>query len=443
MHAGEGSCIIEPMTSATSRRLFWSFGSLVLLLAVASYFAIAASAKLHHALHGLKNEEEAIRLTFELGDAVRAERAGEEGPARAHAARQALLTHVDEPRDQREIATIADAPNPTEAMARARALARRLEAASGDFEAHGATVQHAMFRWMLILLAASILFAIVVAVYIGRSVTQPLARLRAGAERLGGGDLSTRVHIDSRDEFEQLARSFNAMAVSLQEHQARLVEQETLASIGRVVAGAAHELNNPLGVILGYVRLLARAADGAEAQDLKIVEEEAVRCQHIVEDLLDLARPKSAADALVDLRACCQSIVERLARAEHWQVEVAIDGQGFVRGDQAKVAQIIANLVRNAVEAAGSAGKVSITVRQRDQFVELIVRDSGLGVPESVRARLFEPFFTTKPAGTGLGLAVSQAIARSHRGEIIVGNAAGGGAVFTLRLPSADTQARP
>lgn len=428
------------MTSATSRRLLLSFGSLVLLIGAASYFALAGSEQLHTALHELKHREDAIRDTLELGDVERARLMHEEGGERAEAMQRALLEQLDSDEQRRAVATIVAARTPAEATVRAREVARGFESEGGDFEAHGAAVQHSMFLWTLILLAASIIFAIVVAIYIGRSVTRPLAKLREGTERLGSGDLGARVAVDSDDEFGRMAEAFNTMAASLQEHQNRLVEHETLAGIGRVVAGVAHELNNPLGVMLGYVRLLARSAEGVVQADLKIVEEEAVRCQRIVEDLLDVARPTTIASTMVDLRESCAALVERLVRVEGWQTRLSVHGRGTIRGDRAKIEQVVANLVRNAVEAAGPRGSVSVDIAERDGFVEVAVRDSGAGVPPDARARLFEPFYTTKPDGTGLGLAVSQAIARSHRGEITVANVDAGGAVFTLRLPAATLQ---
>jgi signal transduction histidine kinase len=277
-----------------------------------------------------------------------------------------------------------------------------------------------------------------------RSVARPVAELRAGAERLAVGDLTARIPIDSPDEFGALARQFNAMTEALGEHQERLVHSEKLAGIGRLAAGVAHEINNPLGVILGYTRLLQKRADPAIADDLRIIEDETLRCREIVEGLLDLSRPMAAALQPVELRELADEVLARLREARLLDgVQVAVEGAAATRGHAPKLRQVLFNLVRNAAEAAGAGGRVEIRLAGDGQSAEASVSDSGPGLSPEARTRLFEPFFTTKDHGTGLGLAVSQAIARAHRGSIEVDEAPAGGARFTLRLPGTAGGSQP
>ena len=138
----------------------------------------------------------------------------------------------------------------------------------------------------------------------------------------------------------------------------------------------------------------------------------------------------------MDLRQTCLAVVERLQHGEERQcARVEIRGDAVTRADRAKLEQVVANLVRNAIEAAGPDGAVDIDIAEHDGLVDVVVRDSGPGLAPEARRHLFEPFFTTKPSGTGLGLAVCQAIARTHEGEIRVADDNGSGAAFTLRLP--------
>jgi signal transduction histidine kinase len=198
----------------------------------------------------------------------------------------------------------------------------------------------------------------------------------------------------------------------------------------------AHEINNPLGVILGYVRILRKGAAAPLDDDLRVVEEEALRCKDIVEGLLDLSRPLAAGRERVDLREACDEVVERLGEARLLSgVDVTVAGAAAAEGHPLKIRQVLANLVRNAAEAAGEGGRVAIRLREGDGSAEVEVADDGPGIGDEARARLFEPFFTTKEKGTGLGLAVSRAIARAHGGDVEPGEAPGGGARFTLRLP--------
>ena len=130
-----------------------------------------------------------------------------------------------------------------------------------------------------------------------------------------GWQPATWIPVGGNDEFGDLARQFNNMVASLKEQQHRLLQSERLAGVGRLAAGVAHEINNPLGVILGYTRLLRKKAVGPLGDDLAIVEEEVLRCQEIVEGLLDFSRPVVVGSQRVDLRALCDDVVARLAEA--------------------------------------------------------------------------------------------------------------------------------
>jgi signal transduction histidine kinase len=226
------------------------------------------------------------------------------------------------------------------------------------------------------------------------------------------------------------------MTAALKEHQAQLVQSEKLAGIGRLAAGVAHEINNPLGVILGYTRLLEKHAHPPLADDLAVIEEETLRCKEIVEGLLDLSRPVQVSHETVELRATVDEVIERLREAGVLRgVEVRVVGAARVDGHPSKLRQVLANLTRNAAEAAGPGGSVEIALVEDGASAAVSVRDDGPGLDGEALSRLFEPFFTTKEKGTGLGLAISRAIARAHGGEIEAANAAVGGALMTVRLP--------
>ncbi len=316
-------------------------------------------------------------------------------------------------------------------------LVDRFEHTIGDIQDEVRAVEAAARRWTLFFLAGTPLLAAGIGLSIYRSVARPVSLLSQGAARWAEGRLDARVEIDTPDEFGALARQFNAMTTSLAQHQARLVQSEKLAGIGRLAAGVAHEINNPLAVILGYAKLLRRSAEGPLEEDLGKIEEEAQRAQQIVEGLLDLSRPMPASHEVVDLAALCRETVERLAQAGRLDgVAVAVEGAAAVEGQAPKLRQVLLNLVKNAAEAAGPGGQVGIRLARRaDGGAEVAVTDSGPGLGEAALAQLFEPFFTTKPTGTGLGLAVSLGIVQAHGGTLEAGAAPGGGARFTVTLP--------
>jgi signal transduction histidine kinase len=315
-------------------------------------------------------------------------------------------------------------------------LVGRFENGIDRVEAGVGALQHDAFRWTLFFLVGAPILAAAVGAYVFRSVARPVERLRDGAARVAAGDLDARIDVDTPDEFGDLARQFNAMTSSVKEHQAMLVQSEKLAGIGRLAAGVAHEINNPLAVILGYVRLLRKTAKGSLDEDLAVIEEETLRSREIVQGLLELSRPMVVDSEDVDVRALCDEAVARLRDAKKLEaVEVSVHGDAHVEGTAAKLRQVLMNLVQNGAEAAGRGGSVRIQIEQREGRADIAVADSGPGLAPEAVSKLFEPFFTTKPTGTGLGLAVSQGIVRAHGGELTVGESELGGARFVVRLP--------
>jgi two-component system NtrC family sensor kinase len=469
----------------TARRLFLAFALLVSTFALASWVTWAQLREIRRGLAEMKAHEEGVRVALELASAVRDQYAHQAhtiilgnashlhlyeeaegrvklltGQVRAHAEQADERAWVDDIERatgeldvifrqrivpavlRRDLAGVQDEHDRAQLVVtfiqdRTDRLAHRFEASIAAFRAEVGALQEAASRRTIFFLVGAPLLAIAVGAYVLRSVARPVERLRQGAERLARGDLDTRIDVDTPDEFGALARQFNAMTASLKEHQDRLVQSEKLAGIGRLAAGVAHEINNPLAVILGYARLLHRQADEAAAKDLQVIEDETLRAKLIVDGLLELARPREAEPEPLDLRALCDEAVARLRETRLLDgVDVSVAGEGRVRGHPYKLRQVVLNLVRNAAEAAGAGGRVAVAVEAGADGAAVTVRDSGPGLPEDARARLFEPFYTTKPSGTGLGLAVSQGIVRAHGGAIEAGAAPGGGATFTIRLPA-------
>jgi signal transduction histidine kinase len=470
--------------SGTARRLALGFGALVLLFAAASAVAIAGTTRIHRGLADMKSQEEGVRLSLELASAVRdqyahqahtiiigdASHLGFYAESRetvlrlTRAVRQAaerpaelaLVERIEQEsvlldaifRDRIVPAVLVGSPGSVKAehdraqlvvtriQDHTQALVESFESSIRAFRRDADLIARRTLLLLVALLAAAPIVAAVVSVVIARSVAAPVAQLQAGAARIAAGDLDARIEVRGAPELEALARQFNAMTAAVKEHQDRLVESEKLAGIGRLAAGVAHEINNPLGVILGYAKLLRKRADPASAEDLAVIEEETLRAKEIVDGLLDLSRPMPAGEEPVDLRALTDDVVSRLRDARLLDgVEVRVDGSARAPGHPEKLRQVLVNLVRNAAEAAGSGGRVAVRMQARDGTAEVAVEDSGAGIAPEVRGRLFEPFFTTKPRGTGLGLAVSRAIARAHGGDLAADAAPDGGARFALRLP--------
>ena len=239
-----------------------------------------------------------------------------------------------------------------------------------------------------------------------------------------------------------IARVERAMK-DLTENQNRLIQAEKLASMGQMAAGIAHEINNPLGVVLMYSHLLKEElADASkEREDVERIIAEAERTRGIVRGILNFAREEKVTRAPTDINALVRSAVQEILAASpngKYRVEFRLDPSlGPQNVDGGQLRQVFDNLLKNAVEAMPGGGAIRVTTEEGESEFTVIVSDTGPGIPEENLTRMFAPFFTTKKVGkgTGLGLSVCYGIVKMHGGTIqAANNAEGGGACFTVRI---------
>ncbi len=339
-----------------------------------------------------------------------------------------------------------------------------------------------------------VLLAMILAGVVRRGVVRPVRELVEGTRRVAQGDLTHRIPVRTRDEVGALAASFNRMTEALgktqaeldalvatleqrveertrelQEAHTQLIQTEKLASLGKLSASIAHEINNPLSGILTYAKLLSRKlrtgppdADGLQAalQQLALVERETQRCCSIVRNLLDFARQREPSFQPVDVGAAVVEALSLLSnRLAIQNVEVTQEcaPAPTVQADFGQLRQAFVNILMNACEAMPKGGTLHVVTREVSlptagrggplsptgksgpptRFAEVAISDTGQGIPPEHFSKIFDPFFTTKEKGTGLGLSVVYGIVEKHGGKILVDSRVGQGTTVTLRFPAA------
>ncbi len=225
----------------------------------------------------------------------------------------------------------------------------------------------------------------------------------------------------------------------------QIAQADKLASIGELSAGIAHEINNPLGVILGFAQLILRNETQNERlrDDLKTIEKHTRHCKSIVEDLLNFARTSKPEKTLCDVHVIIDDVIhfiQQHAKMSDVHFEKTYDHRiEKLLLDEKKIKQVFINLVMNAKHAIGDKGTIQVTTARNDHKGHVLIKviDDGRGIEKKNVSRIFDPFFTTKPTGegTGLGLSVSYGIIKNHGGHIFVQSASGRGTTFTVELP--------
>jgi len=328
----------------------------------------------------------------------------------------------------------------------------------GVLEAKYADMRRKALTVLVLIIMAGMALAIGLGYFLANKIMSPVHRLIKASQRVSEGNLSPEIGPISNDEIGVLQNTFKDMIVSLEERdkrrreesENRLLQSEKQASIGRLAAGVAHEINNPLTGILTFTRLLLRNRDiGDKSRSyLQKIAESTVRVRKIVKGLLDFSRQTELDREPTELNRLVGSTIS------------LIENQALVRGvgiafepgenlpvvtlDRGQFQGVLINIIINALDATEAGGNITvstgISLSASDagrKGVEISVADTGCGISPEDLNKLFDPFFTTKEVGegTGLGLAVSYGIVQRHGGTIRVQSEVGRGSAFTIWLP--------
>ncbi len=311
-------------------------------------------------------------------------------------------------------------------------------------------------RLVLIALVVIVANSVLTAAYM-ESLIRPILSLHQVMKRAAHGNLTVRAETRRRDEVGELGQAFNRMMDELEdarelEHvrQSQLAHTEKMAAVGTLAAGVAHEVNNPLGGILTCVENMKAEPENREMREryLDLIHDGMTRIERTVANLLDFSRQRGMDPEPTSINHNLRHVAELVdfqARKAGVKIEFDLDPEEpLASADHFQMEQLFLNLVLNAIQAMPEGGVLTLRTRRAEARVVAEVRDTGGGIPDSIRDRIFDPFFTTREVGegTGLGLTVSDAIVAAHGGRIEAESLPGEGTVFRVSFPVLEVPAR-
>lgn len=332
---------------------------------------------------------------------------------------------------------------------------------------------HGELPTLVFVIVFSLFANLALCVILWKIIISPIQQITEGMREASRGNLTHTIKIKTKDEMRILADTFNSMVSELKssreklenwaheleaevarkteeikEGQEQLIHTEKLASLGRMAAGVAHEINSPLTGVVTFAHLMLERVPPEEKEDredLEVIIEQAERCSKIIKGLLGFSRALPADQMEIDINHTILQTIELVEnQAKFHNITISINlspGLPLIEGDASQLQQVYMNLIINAADAMDNKGEIRITTREvekdGERHIGIEFKDTGPGIPEEHLGRLFEPFFTTKPVGkgTGLGLAVSHGVVKKHGGSIRVMSKGQKGTSFILNLP--------
>ena len=317
---------------------------------------------------------------------------------------------------------------------------------------------------LLFALMTILMLGIILNIKLARSIATPIRKLERVTKKVASGDFSEVIEVKGKDEITSLEISFNQMEdrlkdtlsslelaiKNLHEKQEQLVEAEKLASLGRIAAGVAHEINNPLAIVnekAGLIQdILETLGDSQNKEKFSNLTDGIIssvnRCRAITHRLLVFARKMDVTIETMDLNESIREVKEFLGKEilfKSIRFEMNLmEGLPQINSDKGQLEQVFLNIMKNAIDAVEEGGLVTVSTGTKDEDTVCVsIRDNGTGIPDDKLKQIFEPFFTTKgrEKGTGLGLFVSYGIMKKLGGSIIVESGVDKGTTFIIDIP--------
>jgi two-component system, NtrC family, sensor kinase len=311
--------------------------------------------------------------------------------------------------------------------------------------------QKIILLFFIIALSITALFSVLVIYFYTKMMMRPIERVIKISKRIMGGDLSARTIMRPKGELGVLCKTIDQMAESMEEQVSKIQEDsrmqimqsEKLASVGRLAAGVAHEINNPLTGVLTFAHFLKekKTNDESDQHDIDVIIQETTRVRDIIRGLLDFARQSPPVKAMTNVNETIQQLLMLIKGQKEFRSISIKEEYGEklpqILADKNQLQQVFLNLILNAGEAITGQGSITINTSVKSKHILISIKDTGCGISEEDMYKIFDPFFTTKPVGkgTGLGLSVSYGIIQQHGGEIKCESKQNEGTTFNIYLP--------
>jgi signal transduction histidine kinase len=276
-----------------------------------------------------------------------------------------------------------------------------------------------------------------------RRTLRTISKLQTGTAIVGSGNLDYTIKAERQDEIGELSRAFNTMTANLKSATTKLQQQERMAAIGQTAGMVGHDLRNPLQAIMGELYLAKKELDELQEstqktnlqESIQAIEEQISYMDKIVSDLQTFVKPIEVHKQTTLLKDLTIDVIDQISVPANVKVTLQMDDSLTVNADPQLLKRVLINLVTNAVQAMPNGGELNIKAHNTSDRIQIIVQDTGTGIPNKIKPQIFTPLFTTKPKGQGFGLAVCKKVIEAQGGKITYESQEGKGTKFIIELP--------
>jgi signal transduction histidine kinase len=286
----------------------------------------------------------------------------------------------------------------------------------------------------------SVVFVVMVAVLasliIANSISRPIKKLQLATKEIAQGKLAEKIKISGSDEIKDLALDINKMQISLKQAQNNLIKNERFSAIGELSSRLAHDIRNPISIIKTAVSLWKQTHKDMSEKDLEtleMIDNATSKIKYLVENVLDFVRSREPKYEEVSLLKIIQFARKSIHASENIKISIPTNDI-MIKCDPNQIEVVFENILTNSIQAIGDdSGSITVSTYKENDYVLILIQDSGGGIPEDIISKIFDPLFTTKREGTGLGLASCKSIIESHKGTLTVSNHP---TTFRIKLPN-------